>query len=174
MKSSFDISIEGDGVEVAYEVFDSEEEAEAGTNTARRIKRAASKAETSNTLADGSSLFVSAKKAVRIQLIEDDENEVAQVSLNDTDVTDRIDNGYLIFSNFADINALKVSTRQRTATGITDAIASSEITDDSIVDVYNLSGIQVLHGVLMSSITNLTPGIYIVRTATVARKIAIK
>jgi hypothetical protein len=50
----------------------------------------------------------------------------------------------------------------------------SKIEANTIVDVYNLSGVAVMRGVEMDSIGNLSAGIYIVRSANATKKIIIK
>jgi hypothetical protein len=50
----------------------------------------------------------------------------------------------------------------------------SKIDANTIVDVYNLSGVAIMRGIEMGSIGNLSTGIYIVRSANATKKIIIK
>jgi hypothetical protein len=204
IKASFDIAIEGDEAGLDYEVFDSEEEAnediladnsdnENGDNTdngdenvdngsedldntdngdARRSNHTRAKAKSSN-LSNGISLFVPTSKTVRFHVTGDMASGEVSVLLNDEDVTDRLVNGYLILSNFGDVNTIKIKSPE---SGIKDVTAptDSEINANTIVEVYNLSGVAVMRGVEMGSIGNLSTGIYIVRSANATKKIVIK
>jgi hypothetical protein len=95
------------------------------------------------------------------------------VLLNDEDVTDRLVNGYLILSNFGDVNTIKIKSPE---SGIKDVTAPTdgEINANTIVEVYNLSGVAVMRDVELGSIGNLNAGIYIVRSANATKKIVIK
>jgi hypothetical protein len=183
LKCEFDMIQEGDDVEVAFEVFDSEKEAEVevdgedvDSTAARRARRAPAKVASSNTLADGISLFVNAAKTVRFHFDVNGDKEISQVLLNGEDVLDRVVNGYLVLSEFGDVNTLQVVTKAKdnSTTGISDAVVAGKITANSVVDVYNMSGVQVLKGVEMGSISGLNAGIYIVRTADAVKKIVIR
>jgi hypothetical protein len=125
-------------------------------------------------LADGNSLFVNAAKTVRFNIVGDGQNEVSEVLLNNTDITKNLTNGYLILSNFDDINSLQIKTKEADSSAVKDINVEGEFEADTVVDVYNLSGVQVLRGVEMGSISDLSAGVYIVRTANSARKIVVK
>jgi hypothetical protein len=73
------------------------------------------------------------------------------------------------WENFWTISALEGDT-----TAVKDINVDGAIGAETVVDVYSLSGVQVMRGVEMGSISGLTPGVYIVRTATAARKIVVK
>jgi hypothetical protein len=134
----------------------------------RSSKRAKAK---SNNLTNGISLFVPSSKTVRFHVSGAEQGQVS-VFLNDEDVTDRLVNGYLILSNFDDVNTLKVKSL---TSGVKDVkTVESKIEANTIVDVYNLSGVAVMRGVEMGSIGNLSAGIYIVRSANATKKIVIK
>jgi hypothetical protein len=134
----------------------------------RSSKRAKAK---SNNLSNGISLFVPSSKTVRFHVSGAEQGQVS-VFLNDEDVTDRLVNGYLILSNFDDVNTLKVKSN---TSGVKDVkTVDSKIDANTIVDVYNLSGVAVMRGVEMGSIGNLSAGIYIVRSANATKKIVIK
>jgi hypothetical protein len=189
IKASFDIEIEDENeeTELDYEVFDSEEEANedvSGDNSdnengdidnndnaaARRRSSKRAKAK-SNNLSNGISLFVPSSKTVRFHVSGAEQGQVS-VFLNDEDVTDRLVNGYLILSNFDDVNTLKVKTN---TLGVKDVkTVDSKIDANTIVDVYNLSGVAIMRGIEMGSIGNLSTGIYIVRSANATKKIIIK
>jgi hypothetical protein len=173
LKNEIDVQSEDTDVTIAYDVFDSKEEAvaEDDNTAARSIKRVSAKKYSSNTLSDGVSLYVNAAKTVRFHFDISGGKEITQVLLNGVNVLDRVVNGYLVLSEFNEANTLKVVTN---SAGISDPVVADEITENTIVDVYNLSGVQVLHGVEMGSISNLAAGVYIVRTAIAARKIVIK
>jgi hypothetical protein len=122
-------------------------------------------------LSNGISLFVPSSKTVRFHVSGAEQGQVS-VFLNDEDVTDRLVNGYLILSNFDDVNTLKVKSN---TSGVKDVkTVDSKIDANTIVDVYNLSGVAVMRGVEMGSIGNLSTGIYIVRSANATKKIVIK
>lgn len=183
LKCEFDMLQEDDDVEVAFEVFDSEKEAEVevdgedvDSTAARCARRAPAKVASSNTLADGVSLFVNAAKTVRFHFDVNGDKEISQVLLNGEDVLDRVVNGYLVLSEFGEVNTLQVVTKAKDngTTGISDAVVAGKITANSVVDVYNMSGVQVLKGVEMGSISGLNAGIYIVRTADAVKKIVIR
>jgi hypothetical protein len=134
----------------------------------RSSKRAKAK---SNNLSNGISLFVPSSKTVRFHVSGAEQGQVS-VFLNDEDVTDRLVNGYLILSNFDDVNTLKVKTN---TLGVKDVkTVDSKIDANTIVDVYNLSGVAIMRGIEMGSIGNLSTGIYIVRSANATKKIIIK
>jgi hypothetical protein len=134
----------------------------------RSHKRAKAK---SNNLSNGISLFVPSSKIVRFHVSGAEQGQVS-VFLNDEEVTERLVNGYLILSNFDDVNTLKVKTN---TSGVKDVkTVDSKIEANTIVDVYNLSGVAVMRGVEMDSIGNLSAGIYIVRSANATKKIIIK
>jgi hypothetical protein len=80
----------------------------------------------------------------------------------------------LILSNFDDINSLQIKTKEADSSAVKDINVEGEFEADTVVDVYNLSGVQVLRGVEMGSISDLATGVYIVRTANAARKIVVK
>jgi hypothetical protein len=186
IKASFDIEIEGDEAGLDYEVFDNEEDANedvSGDNSdnenigdaenvdVRRKSHTRAKAN-SNNLSNGISLFVPSSKTVRFHVTGNMASGEVLVFLNDEDVTDRLVNGYLILSNFGDVNTIKVKSPE---SGIKDvANADGEINANTIVDVYNLSGVVVMRGVEMGSIGNLSAGIYIARSANATKKIVIK
>jgi hypothetical protein len=182
IKYSFDIEIDGYGTDLGYEVFDSEEEANADVvngnvdneNSVIAASRSASymtaKAN-SNNLSNGISLFVPSSKTVRFHVSDAEQCQVS-VFLNDKDVTDRLVNGYLILSNFDEVNKLKVVT---STSGVKDVKTNEDKIDaNTIVDVYNLSGVAVMRDIEMGSIGNLSAGIYIVRSANATKKIVIK
>jgi hypothetical protein len=73
------------------------------------------------------------------------------------------------WENFWTIEALEGED-----SAVTDVAVDGEFAAGTIVDVYNLSGVQMMHGVEMGSISDLAAGVYIVRTATAARKIVVK
>jgi hypothetical protein len=81
-------------------------------------------------------------------------------------------NGYLILSNFGDVNTIKVKSPESGIKDVTNT--DGEINANTIVDVYNLSGVVVMRGVEMGSIGNLSAGIYIARSANATKKIVIK
>jgi hypothetical protein len=175
LKSSFDIKLDS-GASLEVEVFDSEAEAEVegeANGEALRARRVVAKAASGNALAGGSSLFVNAAKTVRFKVSCDATNEVDKVLLNGNDVIGQLVDGYLILSNFDEINTLEIKVKQLVSTSV-DNIGVDAIGAETVVDVYNLSGVQVMRGVEMGSISGLTPGVYIVRTATAARKIVVK
>jgi hypothetical protein len=168
IKASFDIEIEGDEAELDYDVFDSEEEVNAAPRRDSHVRAKAA----ANNLSNGISLFVASSKIVRFHVVGDIENGEVSVSLNGEDVTDRLVNGYLTLSGFADVNTLKVKSKY---TGVQDAsIAEGEINASTIVDVYDLSGVAVMRGVEMGSISGLSSGIYILRSPNAVKKIVIK
>jgi hypothetical protein len=175
LKSSFDIKLDS-GASLEVEVFDSEAEAEVegeANGEALRARRVVAKAASGNALAGGSSLFVNAAKTVRFKVSCDATNEVDKVLLNGNDVIGQLVDDYLILSDFDEINTLEIKVKQLVSTSV-DNIGVDAIGAETVVDVYNLSGVQVMHGVEMGSISGLTPGVYIVRTATAARKIVVK
>jgi hypothetical protein len=174
LKSSFDIEV-ANGATLTYEVFDSEAEAlDDINNDSNRVRRASAKSASAHALADGNSLFVNAAKTVRFNIVGDGQNEVSEVLLNNTDITKNLTNGYLILSNFDDINSLQIKTKEADSSAVKDINVEGEFEADTVVDVYNLSGVQVLRGVEMGSISDLATGVYIVRTANAARKIVVK
>jgi hypothetical protein len=178
IKASFDIEIEDEVAELAYEVFDSVDEANDGVTdnsssnnglSVRRNSPSRTKS-ASNGLSDGISLFVNSAKTVRFKIAANGANKT-QVLLNNVDITDRVVNGYLVLSNFADVNTLKIKD---STSAVKDITADDTIDAGTVVDIYNLLGVQVLRGVEMGSVSDLTPGIYIVRSANAAKKIVIK
>ena len=73
-----------------------------------------------------------------------------------------------VWSKFANIEGFDV-------TGIEDVRIGADLIEDSTtVVVYNLSGTAVYKGVFGAFKSNLSPGIYIVRSATTTKKIAVK
>jgi hypothetical protein len=172
LKSSFDIHSDDKDVEIAYEVFDNEDDAVAvePANEVRGVSTRA-KAASSNVLSNGVSLFVNADKTVRFHFDVNGGKEILQVLLNEVDVLDRVVNGYLVLSEFEDVNTLKVVTN---SAGVSEAIVADEITANTVVNVYNMSGVQVMKGVEMGSISGLNAGVYIVRTAGAVKKIVIR
>jgi hypothetical protein len=174
IKSSFDIEIEGDDASLDYEVFDNEADAKeyaSSDNAARSRSISRIKAKSSN-LSDGISLFVPSSKTVRFHALGNADNIEVSVFLNDVDVTNSLVNGYLILSNFGDVNTLKIKSK---ISGVEDVTTTDRAIDaNTIVDVYNLSGVAVMRGVEMGSIDNLSAGIYIVRSANATKKIIIK
>jgi hypothetical protein len=180
IKSSFDITMDGDGVELDYEIFDSEDEArqdltaDGNSLSTRSNNRPSAKAAT-NRLADGISLFVNAAKTVRFRIVENSDIANVQVILNDEDISNNVVNGYLIVSNFNEVNTLKIKAQKSgQADGITNVTVGNDITDDTIVDVYNLAGMQIMHGVEMGSINGLNTGVYLIRSANAVKKIVIR
>jgi hypothetical protein len=171
IKASFDIEIEGDEAELDYNMFNSEEEANEDVSSdnvgSSSHKQAKAK---SNNLTNGISLFVPSSKTIRFHVTDNTAGGEISVLLNDVDVTEHMVNGYLILSNFDNVNKLKV----KSLSGVKDVTTEDEINADTIVDVYNLSGVAVMHGVKMNSISDLNAGIYIVRSASAVKKIVIK
>jgi lysyl-tRNA synthetase class II len=177
LKASIDIVSEDEDIDVSYDVYDSEEEANEGlaeedNTAARRAPQA--KAADSNSLAGGMSLFVNTAKVVRFHINENNGSEVSQILLNGEDITDQVVNGYFILANFGDINTLEIKAKPNS--GVSDITVNDTINANTIVDVYNLSGAQVMNGVEMGSVSslNLNAGIYIIRSANAVKKIVIR
>jgi hypothetical protein len=177
LKSSFDIVSEDKDVDVSYDVYDSEEEANEGlaeTNSSASRRAPRAKASESNKLTDGYSVFVNAAKTIRFHIAEVNGGEITDVILNGNSVTDQIVDGYLVVSDFSEINTLEIKAKPNS--GVSDITVNDKINANTIVDVYNLSGAQVMKSVEMGSVSNLNlnSGIYIVRSANAVKKIVIR
>jgi hypothetical protein len=164
LKSSFDIVLDDDSVEIAYEIFDSEEEAqeevadtdvnggsvegedgneelvnageeelpesEVDNAAPRRVARANVKVANTNTVTDGISLFVNAEKTVRFHINSNGLSDMPQVLLNGEDISDQVVNGYLVLSNFDEINTLEVKS-----VNSVNSVKLGDANEDGTVDI---------------------------------------
>jgi hypothetical protein len=120
-------------------------------------------------------------RAVRMSTPDDKDYQVVQ-PLGDAATADGIytihfpEGYFLLGTEKGQSPAFIMSFTIGDVAGVSDITVNDTINANTIVDVYNLSGAQVIKGVEMGSVSslNLNTGIYIVRSANAVKKIVIR